>query len=209
MTTREIPVVRTGTANLASVLAALTRLGVTPVVTSDAELVARAEACVLPGVGAFAAGMQGLRAQDGLCEALLERIQRGAPLLTICLGLALLGRSSEEDPEVPGLGALDFGSHRIPTQVGDERLRVPHLGWNRVVPDAGCELLAEGHAYFAHSYRVERVPEGWHAARTEYGGSFVCALERGPQLACQFHPELSGAFGKGLLQRWLERSRAC
>ena len=194
-----IPVIRTGTANLASVLAALRRAGAEPVLTNAPEEVAEAQGVVLPGVGSFAAGMQGLRGTEGLCEALRERVERGAPTLTICLGLALLGESSDEDPGVEGIGALAFGSHRIreDSAGANGRLRVPHLGWNRVAPDEGCELLAPGHAYFAHSYRVESVPEGWRAGRTEYGGSFVSALERDGVLACQFHPRTVGCLRSG------------
>jgi len=83
---------------------------------------------------------------------------------------------------------------------------VPQLGWNRISCDEGCELLEPGYVYFANSFKLDQVPVGWRAARADYGGEFVAALERGPQLACQFHPELSGALGLGLLGRWLERA---
>ncbi|MBN2447452.1 MAG: hypothetical protein JXO22_12040, partial [Phycisphaerae bacterium] len=66
-----------------------------------------------------------------------------------------------------------------------------------------CRLLTTGYAYFANSYRLTEVPAGWQAARTEYGGTFIAAIERGDVLACQFHPELSAAWGLGLLRRWL------
>jgi imidazoleglycerol phosphate synthase glutamine amidotransferase subunit HisH len=81
----------------------------------------------------------------------------------------------------------------------------PQLGWNLV---RGGDLVADGYAYFANSYRLTDVPDGWRAATCDHGGVFVAALERGPQLACQFHPELSGAWGHALLARWLERARA-
>jgi imidazole glycerol phosphate synthase glutamine amidotransferase subunit len=203
-----VPVIRTGTANLASVLAALRRAGAEPELSSDPEVVAGAERVVLPGVGAFAAAMEGLRAAD-LAEAVAERVRTGAATLCICLGLQLLGEGSEEDEGEAGLGALAFHSRRIRPDEAASDLRVPHLGWNRVEPDPGCELLEPGHAYFAHSYRVCDVPDGWRAGRTEYGGSFVSALERGRVLACQFHPELSGAWGLGLIRRWLEGGSGC
>ena len=198
----EIAVVRTGTANLASVLAALRRAGARTSLTSDPREVLETPFVVLPGVGALASAMRGL-ADAGLVEPLAARIASERPTLAICLGLQLLGESSEESPGVAGIGVLPFSSVRITGGV-----RVPHLGWNRVVPDEGCEVLREGHAYFAHGYRVEETPEGWSAARTDYGSPFVAALERGAVLACQFHPELSGSWGLELIGRWIERGGA-
>lgn len=88
------------------------------------------------------------------------------------------------------------------TRFGDG-VRVPQLGWNIVEPDAGSRFLRPGWAYFANSYRLETSPSGWMAASTDHGGRFVSAMERGEVLACQFHPELSGGWGLGLLERWL------
>ncbi len=82
-------------------------------------------------------------------------------------------------------------------------LRVPHLGWNRVTAGDGCRLLKDGDAYFANSYKLDEVPAGWAGATSDHGGDFVAALERGSVLACQFHPELSGAWGQALIERWL------
>ena len=82
----------------------------------------------------------------------------------------------------------------------------PQLGWNRVTPSGG-PLLEEGYAYFANRYRLGRIPEGWEGATTDYDGPFASALERGALLACQFHPELSGAFGAALMRRWLQRGQ--
>lgn len=194
-----VRVVRTGTANLASVLAAFGRLGADCVLTEDPAEVVAAERVVLPGVGAFAAAMEALRAR-GLDEALRARIGAGRPTLGICLGLQLWFEGSEESPGVAGLGVLPGVIRRFRDAPG---LRVPQLGWNAVVPDPGCALLRPGHACFANSYRAEAVPPGWHAARTDHGGPFVSAFERGALLACQFHPELSGAWGHALLERWL------
>ena len=195
----EVVVVRTGTANLASVLAALRRAGARPVLSSDPAEVRDATHAVLPGVGAMAAAMDALHA-DGLVEAVSARVVQGRPTLTICLGMQLLGTGSEESPDARGLGVLPFAARRFR---GD--MRVPHLGWNAVEPFVDCELLRAGYAYFAHSYFIDEVPTEWGAARTDYGGSFVSALERGAVLACQFHPELSGAWGLDLLRRWIAR----
>lgn len=192
-----VAVVRTGAANVASVEAALERAGavVTPVLC--AEDVAAAPRLVLPGVGAFGAVARRLRA-SGLADALAARVGSGRPTLAICLGLQLLALGSEEDPGVPGLGVIGVGVTRF-----SDAVRVPQLGWNRVCAGRGCRLLQDGFAYFANSYKLDSIPDGWAGALADHGGPFVAALERGPVLACQFHPELSGAWGQALLERWM------
>ena len=104
----------------------------------------------------------------------------------------------EESPGVPGLGLIDSAITRFPSHV-----RVPQFGWNALTPADGCATLVAGHAYFANSYRLEAVPEGWFAAMSDHGGPFVAALEKGALVACQFHPELSGPWGEALIRRWL------
>ena len=197
MSATEIVVCRTGTANLASVFAGLTRAGGAPRMARDADDVASAGHVMLPGVGAFGASMEPLRT-GGFDAALTARIGAGKPTLAICVGLQLLCRDSEETPGAKGLGVLPLTVRRFA-----ETVRVPQLGWNRIDADAACRLLASGHVYFANSYRVCEVPEGWLAARADHGGEFVAGLERGAVLACQFHPELSGPFGRKLLERWI------
>ncbi|HHQ49373.1 MAG TPA: imidazole glycerol phosphate synthase subunit HisF [Acidobacteria bacterium] len=194
----EVLVVRTGTANLASVRAALERLGAPTRVTESPLEVERAERLVLPGVGSFGT-VAGELAVSGLAAALRRRIAAGRPTLAICLGLQLLAGSSEEAPGVPGLGVLPATVRSLPGGV-----RVPQLGWNRVTPEPGCRLLTSGAAYFANSFALADVPAGWSCAWFDHGERFVAALERGAVLACQFHPELSGAWGRSLLERWLE-----
>lgn len=190
-------IVETGTANLASVVAGLRRAGASPELCSDPARVRTAPRVVLPGVGALGAAMERLGA-SGLAEALAERIRAGRPTLAVCLGLQLLCQGSEESPGVPGLGVLPGQARRFPGTVV-----APQMGWNRIAPDPGCALLEAGHAYFANSFRLTEAPPGWGVAWAEHGGPFVAACERGPLLACQFHPELSGAFGLCLLARWL------
>lgn len=195
-------VIRTGVANLASVLSGLRKAGADPYVSDDPREVESAVSVVLPGVGAFAAGMESLRAR-GLDDVIGARFREGRPLLTVCLGLQLLLDGSEEGPSVRGLSlvpgqALRF--HESPA------VRVPQLGWNKVVPSPECRLLREGYAYFANSYRLVSPPFGFAAAMSEHNGPYVAAFERGALLACQFHPELSGAWGIDLLRRWLERA---
>lgn len=195
----DVLVVDTGSANLASVSAALRRAGAVPVITTDADALRRARRVVLPGVGAFGAVMARLR-ETGVSDALVERIAAGGSLLAICLGMQLLAASSEEDAGVPGLALVDAGVKRL-----DGSVRIPQLGWNLVVPGAGSGGVTPGFAYFANSFAFADAPAGWSASWSDYGAPFVAAIERGNQLACQFHPELSGAWGADLIQRWVDQ----
>ena len=197
----QVVMVPTGTANVASVSAAFLRLGADLITAAAPDQVSDAAGVVLPGVGAFGAAMARVDAL-GLRPALRDRIEQGKPTLVICVGMQLLCRDSEESPGADGLGAID---HTVARFQGS--IRVPQLGWNRVEPGSGSRLLQPGWAYFANSYRMSQIPEGWEGATTEYGGRFVSALERGNILACQFHPELSGAWGASLLGRWLDTTR--
>jgi imidazole glycerol phosphate synthase glutamine amidotransferase subunit len=198
----EVTIVPTGTANLASVVRGLERAGAAVRAADRPEQVAGAARLVLPGVGAFGPAMDALR-RRGVDAALREAIEAGRPVLAVCVGMQLLGAASEESPGATGLGVTDATAGPFRPCPG---VRVPQMGWNRVVPVAGCALLAEGHAYFANSYRIDRAPDGWLPAWAEHGQPFVAAVERDAQLACQFHPELSGAWGQALLRRWLARS---
>jgi len=195
--TREVVVLPTGTANLASVLAALRRLGAAPGLAADAAVVEAAERVVLPGVGTFGAALAGLR-EAGLAEAIAARVRAGRPTLAMCVGLQVLFEGSDESPESQGLGVIAGRVGRFP-----ETVRVPQFGWNRIEPAEGCRFLVPGYAYFANSYRALAAP-GCQIATAEHGGRFVAALERDHVLACQFHPELSGAYGHALIARWLE-----
>jgi imidazole glycerol phosphate synthase glutamine amidotransferase subunit len=194
---RTVVIVRTGSANLASVVAVFNRAGAPHEITEDPGVVETAQRLVVPGVGAFGAVVGRLESL-GLATPIAERIRAGRPTLAICLGLQILAVASEENPGVRGLGVLSETITRFP-----DGLRVPQLGWNRVVAGDGASLLEDGTAYFANSFKLDSIPVGWSGATTDHGGPFVAALERGPVLACQFHPELSGSWGQALVERWL------
>jgi imidazole glycerol phosphate synthase glutamine amidotransferase subunit len=194
----DVVLVRTGTANLASVAAAFRRAGCGVRVSESASDVSDARRVVLPGVGAFGA-VAGRVDALGLRDSLTDRIAEGRPTLAICLGLQLFAASSQESPGVRGLGAIQAEITALPNGV-----RRPQLGWNRVEAGDGCTLLRDGIAYYANSYKLDTVPDGWHEALTDHGGPFVAAVERGAVLGCQFHPELSGTWGQRLIERWLE-----
>ncbi len=193
-----IVIVSTGVANTASVSASLRRCGFETELSDNANEVREADRVILPGVGSFRAGMHCLR-EKGLDDAILQRVTEQRPLLAICLGLQLLCAYSEESPGVEGLGVIGTTVRRLPQGVV-----APQFGWNRVEA-AESELLKSGYAYYANSFCLIEQPDGWNVATSTHGVRFVAALERGPVLACQFHPELSGAWGAALIKRWIVR----
>ena len=151
--------------------------------------------------------METLR-QSGMVEAITDKLQQGTPTIAFCVGMQLLFESSEESPGIEGLGILRGHIRKFRTGT-----RVPHFGWNEVTPESPSKWLEKGYAYFAHSYlypyekveknRMETEQIGF--ATTEYNEQFVAAIETENILACQFHPELSGAWGAALIRRWLAR----
>jgi glutamine amidotransferase len=193
----EVVIVPTGTANIASVKAAFRRLGAEPRVSESPGDVTGASHVMLPGVGAFGTAMARL-VKLGLDTALIERIAADRPTIAICVGHQLLFEISDENPGVRGLGIVNGPVGRFPDNV-----RVPQFGWNEVRPGEGARLLDSGYAYFANSYRATEAP-GWTVARATHGGTYLAAMERGNIVGCQFHPELSGAYGQALLARFLE-----
>jgi imidazole glycerol-phosphate synthase subunit HisH len=192
----KVTLVPTGVANIASVAAAFRRLEAEPLTSEDPERVLAAERVVLPGVGAFGPAIRRLR-ERGLDQALIARIRADRPTLAVCVGHQLLFETSDESPGERGLGLVPGHVGRFPDGV-----RVPQFGWNRVAPGDGCRLYEPGWAYFANSFRAESAP-GFAVAEAEHGGRFIAGMERGGLLTCQFHPELSAAYGHALLARWL------
>ena len=194
---KDVLILPTGTANLASVEAAFKKLGASTVRANDADAISRANHVVLPGVGTFGATMAGLR-KAGFDQAIVERVKAGTPTLTMCVGLQVLFEASDESPDISGLSVIEGKVGRFPTNVS-----VPQFGWNQIEPEAGCRYLEPGYAYFANSFRVWAAP-GCKTATAHHGEPFVAAIEQGDVVACQFHPELSGAYGHRLIRRWLE-----
>ncbi len=195
----------TGVANLASIMAAFRRAGAEPYLSPDPVDLAGAAFAVVPGVGSFGSAMEAL-IESGMDEAIRDRITRGLPTLGVCAGMQVFFDASEESPRAPGLGIVPGELRRFPSS-----LPVPQLGWNRVAPrsdSTGRGLVREGWAYFANSYRLAEPPPGFAASTAEYGEGFVAAAERPGLLLCQFHPELSGPWGLGLIGRWLEAGKS-
>jgi len=195
-----------GAGNVRSLRNAIHKLGYRLTDISRPEDILKAERLIFPGVGSFGAAMQRLHAL-GYVEPLKEYLLTGRPFLGICIGLQCLFEGSEESPDVAGLGLIPGIIRRF--EQGS--LSVPHMGWNGVRPERSSPLLA-GYAgeklYFVHSYRA--VPESagrdWALARTDYGGEFLSAVQKGEVAAVQFHPEKSGEAGLRLLDRFLSNS---
>lgn len=189
-----------GAGNLRSVANALAAAGAENVrVTADPEVVAAADRIVLPGVGAFAAAMAALRAVPGLVEALDRRVvAEGRPFLGVCVGMQLMAAAGEEHGETAGLGWLPGRVRALDPAQG---VKVPHMGWNDVVPDAGAALVAPGEAYFLHGYAYRG---NGVVAWTDHGGPLAAAIGRDNMLGVQFHPEKSQRYGLAFLSRFLE-----
>ena len=194
----EVVIVGTGTANVASVVAALSRLGETSRISVSPKDIESAERVVLPGVGTLASAIAKLDSA-GIRDVVRERVVGDRSTLAICLGMQMLCEASDESPGVQGLGVIPGTATRFSGE-----LRVPQLGWNCIESQSGTQVLGSGYVYFANSYRLTSAPHGWSVATADYGGRFVAAVERGRVVACQFHPELSGEFGMKMIRRWLD-----
>jgi glutamine amidotransferase len=193
-----------GAGNLHSVHNALRAAGAHGVViTSDAEVVRRADRIVLPGVGAFRACIEPLRAIPGMVEAMGELVfDLGRPFLGICVGMQLLADAGEEFGRHEGLGWIP-GTVRL-IERDDPTIKVPHMGWNDVVLAREHPLIAPGEAYFLHSYHFDAADPADVVATTDHGGPLVAAVGRDNILGVQFHPEKSQAYGLATLSRFLE-----
>jgi glutamine amidotransferase len=202
-----IAIVDTGSGNLRSVAKALAHVGGAPTITSDPELVRRADRVVVPGQGAFGAFVRGMH-DRGLEDALREVIAGGRPFLGICLGLQVLFDESEEQGPVPGLGVLPGRVLRF--RPASAAHKVPHMGWNQVRrAGAGSDPLLAGIPdgtwfYFVHAYYAAPGRPADVALTCEYEVSFAAAVRRDNVFACQFHPEKSQAAGLRLLANFVE-----
>ncbi len=205
---RSVVVLDYGSGNLRSAERALARVGADVTVTADPDAAQDADGLVVPGVGAFAACMAGLRAVGG-DKLIAQRLASGRPVLAICVGMQVLFAAGEEH------GLRSEGCGQWPGTV--ERLEapvLPHMGWNTVSPPAGSALFAgigaDTRFYFVHSYGLRYASAAGlrHSAAqitwATHGEPFAAAVEDGPLAATQFHPEKSGDAGATLLSNWLK-----
>jgi glutamine amidotransferase len=180
------------------------------VVTSDPEVVRRADRVVLPGVGAFADCRRGLDAVGGMVDALEESVRaRGCPFLGICVGMQLMAERGREYEVIDGLGWIAGEVDRITP--GDPSLKIPHMGWNtlngrRAHPlFDGIAIGPQGlHAYFVHSFHLKPAERGDLIAEADYGGAVTAAVGRDTAVGTQFHPEKSQRLGLKLIANFLK-----
>ena len=202
MSAPRIAVVDYGIGNLRSAEKALQHLDADASLTSDIGAIENADAVVLPGVGAFGACMQALRAA-GLEAVTKAAATDGRPFLGICIGMQMLFDSSAETPAVAGLGVVPGRVTLLPTAE-----RLPQMGWNTLEITAGSRLAAHlpdpAWLYFVHSFAPEPDDDDVVAAWCDYGRRFAAAVEIGPLWATQFHPEKSGAVGMRMLANFVE-----
>jgi glutamine amidotransferase len=192
-----------GAGNLRSVENALLAAGAADVrVTDDPAVVRAADRIVLPGVGAFAACMGALSALPGMIDALDEHvIAGGVPFLGICVGMQLMADAGEEHGTHKGLGWIGGTVRRMPDRPD---LKIPHMGWNDVVPARAHPLIVPGEAYFLHSYAFDAADPAELLAGTDHGGPVTAAIGRDNLIGVQFHPEKSQAYGLAFLARFLD-----
>ena len=206
--TRRVVVLDYGSGNLRSAERALARAGADVTVTADLDAAAECDGLVVPGVGAFAACMTGLRGIGGE-KVIASRLDRGRPVLGICVGMQILfTEGAEFGLRTEGCGVFPGTVGRLAAQV------LPHMGWNTVTVPGGSRLfdgIPDGtRFYFVHSFALRMsdadplLAAGAKITVTEHGEPFAAAVEQGIVTATQFHPEKSGDAGAAVLRNWLE-----
>lgn len=179
------------------------------VVTSNADVVARADRIVLPGDGAFPACAAALRGRSGLFDALREAVEvRGRPFLGICVGMQLMASWGREYQDTPGLGWIGGEIEKITPS--DPHQKVPHMGWNDLVIDQEHPVLegvATGdHVYFVHSYQFVVADPVHRLAHVDYSGDVTAVVAKDTMIGLQFHPEKSQAIGLKMISNFLRWS---
>lgn len=188
-----------GSGNLRSAQRAFETSGREVVITSDYQVALNADGLVVPGVGAFAACMEGLIKVRG-DQIVRERIAAARPTLGICVGMQILFSQGVEHGTHPGVGIWNATVEKLEAPI------LPHMGWNTVKAGAGSQLfkgVEEESFYFVHSYAVKN-PVGTISTLSYYGENFLAAVEDGAVVATQFHPEKSGDAGLHLIQNWVQ-----
>jgi glutamine amidotransferase len=199
-----IAIIDYGVGNLFSLQSSFAAIGKQAAVTSDPEVIASAERIILPGVGAFEEAAEKLRA-TGMADIVKSEAAKGKPVMGICLGMQLLLDKSYEYGEHEGLGLI-HGSVKPIADVIDKDLKIPHIGWNRLIIKKQSPLfkyLKDGDCvYFVHSYYAADCDDVTSTA--EYSAELTASIERGNVYGCQFHPEKSGDVGLNILRAFCE-----
>lgn len=199
-----IAILNYGLGNLGSIANMLKVINEKAIITDDPDKIKMADGIILPGVGAFDAGMSKLE-EANLIEIVQEEAREGKPVLGICLGMQLLGRGSEEGCR-KGLDLIPFDCVRF--RCDDSALKIPHMGWDVVNIKQDHEITASlkgmQRYYFVHSYHAKCDYEDNVLMTCEYGYEFTCAVVKKNIVGVQFHPEKSHDFGMALLDNFVK-----
>ena len=202
-----IVIVDYGVGNLGSIANMFKKIGVPAVISSDSKTIEAADRFVLPGIGAFDAGMSNLKERGFIPILNRLALEKKVPVLGHCLGLQLMTRNSEEG-SLPGLGWFDAETLRFKFDESRPGLKIPHMGWNTIDICQPHPLLSnleeESRFYFVHSYYVGSNDPDSVLATTDYGGPFHSVLARENIMGAQFHPEKSHKFGMRILKNFSE-----
>ena len=201
-----IAIIDYGVGNLFSLKSSFGYIGLDAVVTSDKSVIEDADRIILPGVGAFGDAANKLR-ETGLDSVILDEVKKGKLLLGICLGMQLLLERSFEFGEHRGLGLIKGDVVPIADVIPPD-LKIPHIGWNRLLFKGEKSRLFKyinngDFVYFVHSYYGANC-DGFVSATTEYGAELTASVENGNVFGCQFHPEKSGSVGLNILKAFCE-----
>ncbi len=175
-------------------------------ITSDADMIARADRLVLPGDGAFPSCADELRGHNGIYEAIIDAVEtKGRPFLGICVGMQLMATTGHEYKETPGLGWIRGNVKKIAP--ADTELKIPHMGWNDLVIEQSHPVLSGvstgDHTYFVHSFQFNVVDAKDRIAYVDYGGDVTAIVGRDTMLGMQFHPEKSQDVGLRMIGNFL------
>ena len=195
----KIAIIDYGVGNLHSVSKALDYIGADNIITGDAKEIERADALLLPGVGAFPAAYNAL-CDTGLVDLICSEVKK-KPLLGICLGMQLLLERGYEEEECKGLGLVSGEVRKIQTQY-----KLPQIGWNELDIKIPCELTRDlperAYVYFVHSYCADVTCKEQLIATCDYGCEVTAIVKNGNAYGCQFHPEKSGDVGLAILKNF-------
>lgn len=188
-----------GAGNLRSIKNGFSKVGAEVLISNDVHKIEKADAIVLPGVGAFGKAMEHLKGYE---KAIYDHIQSGKPFLGVCLGLQILFTKSQESKGIKGLDIFKGEGVRLP-----EGVKIPHMGWNNLKILGKCPILGgvgNDYVYFVHSYYVKPKEEDIIAATVDYGVDIPAVICKDNVFATQFHPEKSGEVGLRILKNFVE-----
>lgn len=204
MAKETITMIDYGASNIRSAQKAFEYVGANVTLTDDPDIIRRAEKMVLPGVGAFGPGMAKIKSKN-IDLAIHENVNAGVPLLGICLGMQFLFEQSDEMGRHEGLGLLRGSVTRF--DLVDNKLKIPHMGWNQINHQENHRLLASvpsgAHTYFVHSYYCRPAESMVVIANTDYGGEFASIVGQDNVFGIQFHPEKSQKRGLQILKNYV------